>query len=220
MESVDGVAVEDHEKIMDIWGHLKELRSHLFKALLALLITTGFSFAIAKQIIDLLAVPIGGTDRLISIEVTENVSVFMRVSLLSGFILGLPFVLYELLAFTFPGLNPGEKRWILISIPLATVLFIVGVAFAYLVMLPAALPFLVEFLGIRTTVRLSNYFNFVTSLLFWIGLSFEMPLVVFVLAKFKLVTAKALASQWRIAIVVISIVAAVVSPTVDPINMG
>ena len=95
-----------------------------------------------------------------------------------------------------------------------------GVAFAYFVMLPTALPFLIEFLGIRTTPRLSNYFNFVTNLLFWIGMSFETPLFVFVLARLKLVTARGLARQWRIAVVVIAILSAVITPTPDPINMG
>ncbi len=207
-------------KEMDIWGHIGELRNRLFYALISLVVTTLLSFSFSDKLVHLLAVPIGGTQALISIEVTENVSTFMRVSLLSGFILALPFILYQLLAFIMPGLMPKERRWLLISIPLATLFFVSGVAFAYLIMLPAALPFLISFMGIKTTPRLISYFNFVTNLLFWIGVSFETPLLVFVMAKLRIVSASMLLKQWRIAIVVIAILAAVVTPTPDPVNMG
>ncbi len=207
-------------KEMSIWGHIGELRNRLFYALISLVVTTLLSFAFADKLVNLLAVPIGGTQSLISIEVTENVSTFMRVSLLSGFILAMPFILYQLLAFIMPGLMPRERRWLFVSIPLATLFFAIGVAFAYLVMLPAALPFLISFMGIKTTPRLINYFNFVTNLLFWIGVSFETPLLVFVAAKLHFVSAGQLARGWRIAVVVIAVLAAVVTPTPDPVNMG
>lgn len=213
-------SVETKPDEMDIWGHIGELRSRLFKSLIALAVTTVGSFFFAQQLIQLLTVPIGGLQNLISIEVTENISVFMKVSLLSGFIIALPFILYELLMFVMPALEPNERRWVLTAIPAATVLFVAGAAFAYLVMLPAALPFLVSFLGVTTTPRLSNYFSFVTNLLFWIGVSFETPLVIFVLAKLRLVNAKMLLAQWRPAIIVIAILAAVITPTPDPVNMG
>jgi sec-independent protein translocase protein TatC len=87
-------------------------------------------------------------------------------------------------------------------------------------MLPAALPFLISFIGVKTTPRLSNYFEFVTNLMFWIGLSFELPLVTFLLAKLGIVTPRLLAKQWRIAIVMIAIIAAFATPTPDPVNMS
>jgi len=208
------------DKVMSFWGHFDELRKRLFIGLIALVITTLISFAIAKRLIFILAQPVGGTQNLLSIEVTENMGVFMRVSLLSGFVMALPVIFYEVMAFVLPGLHPSEKKWVFMMIPLATLLFMIGVLFAYFVMLPAALPFLINFLGIKTTPRLSSYFSFVTGLLFWIGISFETPLVVFFLAKMKLVTAKGLARQWRVAIVVIAVLAAVITPTPDPVNMG
>jgi sec-independent protein translocase protein TatC len=207
-------------KEMGVWDHVKELRGRLFFALISLAVTTLGSFMFAQYAIEFLAVPIGGLQNLVSIEVTENVGVFFRVSLLSGFILALPFILYQLLAFITPGLYPQEKRMLLLSIPLATLLFIGGVAFAYYIMLPTALPFLVSILGVQTLPRLSNYINFVTNLMFWIGVAFETPLVVYALAKFHIVTAQALLKQWRIAIVIIAVIAAVVTPTPDPVNMG
>lgn len=208
------------EQSMTILGHIDELRKRLLKALIALIITTAISFSIGEKLIILLLYPIGGMQSVQSIEVTENVSVFMRVTLLSGFIFAFPVILYQLMGFILPGLTRTEKKWVILSIPFATLLFISGVMFAYYVMLPTAIPFLVSFLGIQTTPRISNYINFVTSLLFWIGMSFELPLLVFILAKLRIVTAKMLANQWRLAIVIIAIVAAMITPTVDPVNMG
>lgn len=209
----------EEQNTMTIWDHLDELRSRLIKAVIGLAIATIIGFWLSTYVINALTVPIGGLDKLQSIEVTENISVFMRVSLLTGFIISLPFILYQLLSFIFPGLLGVERKWILLLLPLATFMFIGGVSFAYFVMLRTAIPFLVGFLGIPTTPRLSSYINFVTNLLFWIGVCFELPLVAFFLAKLKIITPGMLAKQWRIAIVVIAVLAAVVSPTVDPINM-
>lgn len=205
---------------MTIWGHIGELRNRLFRCLLAMVVTIVITTIFGKQLIGFLAYPIGGVEKLTAIEVTENMSVFMRVSLLGGFILALPIILYELVAFVMPGLEKKERKYLLMAIPSASILFLAGAAFAFYVMLPAALPFLTDFLGIQTTPRLSNYISFVTNLVFWIGLSFETPLLIYILARFNIVTAAGLAKQWRIAIVVIAIVAAVVTPTADPINMG
>jgi sec-independent protein translocase protein TatC len=205
---------------MSIWSHIEELRKRLFVALVVLFATIIASFFFTDKLIAILAQPIGGLDKLVSIEVTENIAVFMRVSMLSGFIIALPVLLYEVIAFILPGLHPNEKRWIFFSIPFATLLFILGVVFAYYVMLPGALPFLISFIGIRTTPRLSNYFDFITGMLFWIGVSFETPMVIFILAKLKIVTAGQLARYWRFAVVIIAIIAAVVTPTPDPVNMS
>jgi sec-independent protein translocase protein TatC len=200
--------------------HLDELRRRLFKAFFALMVTTAISFSFSKQMVEYLATPIGGIGKLVSIELTENIAIFMKVSLLGGFILGMPFILYQILAFIMPGLKRNERIWLIILVPFATLLFAGGAAFTWFVMLPTAIPFLSNFMGITTQVRPENYFEFITRLMFWIGICFEMPLVVMFLAKLKIVTAKQLAGGWRYAIVVMAIVAAAVTPTVDPVNMG
>ncbi|MDZ4159262.1 MAG: twin-arginine translocase subunit TatC [Anaerolineaceae bacterium] len=207
-------------KSMTLWEHLGELRIRLFKALIALVLTTFISFLFAEKLVDILARPIGGIGAMVSIEVTENISIFMKVSLLSGFVLAFPPILYQLLAFILPGLTPKEKQWVLMIIPVGFLLFVSGVVFAYYVLLPTALPFLINFMGIRTIPRPVNYFSFVTNLLFWIGVCFEMPLLVYVLARFKVVTPGLLARQWRVAVLIIAILAAVITPTPDPVNMG
>jgi len=200
--------------------HLDELRIRVFKAFFALMITTGISFAFSRQIIEYLAGPIGGIAKLVSIELTENIAIFMKVSLLCGFVLGMPFIVYQTLAFILPGLKRNERVWLLIMVPFATLLFAGGAAFTWFVMLPTAIPFLTNFLGITTQARPENYFEFITRLMFWIGICFEMPLIIMFLAKLKFITAKQLVSGWRYAVVSMAIVAAAVTPTVDPVNMG
>ena len=200
--------------------HLDELRSRIFKAFFALIVTTGVSFAFSQQIIEYLAIPIGGTAKLVSIEITENIAIFMKVSILGGFILAMPVIVYQIMAFVFPGLQRNERVWLFIMVPFATLLFAGGVAFTWFVMLPTAVPFLAGFLGITTQVRPANYFDFITRIMFWVGVCFEMPLIVMFLAKLKFVSARQLASGWRYAMVGMAILAAAVTPTVDPVNMG
>jgi sec-independent protein translocase protein TatC len=212
--------VTDPERNMPLSGHIEELRKRLLYALIALGVGTLISFTYANNFIAFLAKPIGGLEFLQSIELTENISVFMRVALLCGFVISLPVILYELLAFILPGLQPRERHWVFWTIPAITLMFLLGAAFAFYVMLPAAIPFLTGFLGVTTIPRLSNYITFVTSLTFWIGIAFQAPLVVFFLAKLKLVDAGMLARQWRLAIILIAVVAAMVTPTVDPVNMA
>ncbi len=203
-----------------IWQHVDELRSRLVKAMGALVITTLASvFFLGQYVVALLAVPAGGLNTLQAIDPTEGIGVYMRVSLLTGFMFALPLIVYQILAFVVPGLYESEKRWLFLAIPTATILFASGVAFSYFVMLPAALPFLLNFL-VKTNPRVSTYVDFVTNLMFWIGISFEMPMVIFILAKFGLVTPAMLAKQWRYAIIIIAVMAAVITPTVDPINMS
>ncbi|GAP22551.1 Sec-independent protein translocase TatC [Leptolinea tardivitalis] len=212
--------LDDNSLLAGLAPHFQELRRRLLVALIALVVCVLASFVFADRIINFLVEPIGGLQKLQSIEVTENISVFMKVALLSGFILALPIIAYEIVAFIVPGLEPREKRWLFISLPFIVILFVAGVAFTYFVMLKAAIPFLVNFLGVQTVPRLSNYVGFVTNLMFWIGLSFESPLVVLLLAKLKLVNARMLLKGWRVAIIVSAVLAAIITPTTDPVNMG
>jgi sec-independent protein translocase protein TatC len=201
--------------------HLNALRKHLFRAVLAIFITTGLSFLFVHQILSFLAAPMaGGIDKLVAIDPTENVGTVFRVTLLSGFTIALPYIIFEIWLFVAPALKVRSRIKGLIAIPAAIVLFVGGMSFAFFIMLPTALPFLFNFMGLTTQPRPSSYYNFVTNIMFWIGVTFEFPLVIYVLASLGLVKAKMLASQWRLAIVIIAVIAAIVTPTVDPINMG
>jgi sec-independent protein translocase protein TatC len=202
------------------WDQVETLRGHLLRAVLGIAVGVGISAAFTNKIIKFLAVPIGGLQSLQIIEVTESVGVFMTVALLSGVAISLPYVVFEFWLFAAPGLKPRERWFGLIGIPLAAIFFIGGMAFTYYILLPSALPFLLNFEGFKAQIRPESYFSFVTGLLFWIGIAFEFPLVIYVLTAIGFVKPKVLAKQWRIAVVIISIVAAAITPTVDPVNMG
>jgi sec-independent protein translocase protein TatC len=200
--------------------HLEALRRHILRALVVLILAVLASMAFTQQILDWLSIPIGGLGELQAIEVTESVGAFMRVALLSGFTIALPYIGIEIIAFLNPGLRRRERITILILIPVATLLFITGAAFTYSVMLKPALNFLLEFLGIETAIRPSNYIRFVTGLMFWIGISFQFPLIIYGLATLGVVDARSLIKGWRFAILGIAVLAAAVTPTIDPVNMG
>ena len=212
--------MEDTSPQMSLLSHIKELRTRLLVCVIALVVTTALSFAFSQSLAEFLARPIGGLQAMSSIDVTENVSAFMKISLLSGVIMALPVILFEVMAFLMPGLHPKERTWIWMVVPSATIFFSLGVAFAYFFMLPTALPFLLNFMGIVTSPRPNNYFSFVTNLMFWVGVSFEMPLVMYILARLKIISAKGLVKQWRIALVGSAVLAALITPTPDPVNMG
>lgn len=209
-----------HDEPMGLLDHIEELRRRLLISLIALAIGTAVGLIFGERVLRFLTTPIGGLEQLQSIEITENVGVFMRVSLLTGFVVALPVIFYELLIFVLRGLTPRETRSVLLAIPAAVLLFLGGAAFAYYILLPTAIPFLTSFLGVETRPRLSNYVSFISGLIFWLGISFEMPLLVYILARFRIVTAGFLLKQWRYALIVIAVVAAIITPTVDPVNMA
>jgi sec-independent protein translocase protein TatC len=210
-------AVENPQSILI---HIDALRKHLLRAVGALALTTVLSFAFASRIIDILAQPVGGIEGLVAIDPTEPIGVFMRVSLLSGFALALPYIALEIWLFAAPGLGRDSRIFGLVAIPIATIFFLGGVAFAYFVMLPTAIPFLVNFMGMTSELRPASYIRFVTGIMFWIGIAFQFPLVIYVLARLGFIRARTLASQWRLAIVVMAVMAAAITPTVDPVNMA
>ena len=200
--------------------HIEELRRRLLRALIALAVGVVISALFTNRILAWMARPVGGLEKLEAIEVTENLGVFMQVALLGGVILAMPVIVYQVWRFVTPGLYPHEKRYVYMLAPAATLLFLAGAAFAYFVMLPAAIPALLGFAPIPTRPRPANYISFVTSLMFWVGISFEMPLFIFFLAKVRLVSPRALVRNWRLAVFLIALLAALVTPTGDPINMA
>ena len=209
-----------NDKNMPIMGHLRELRNVLIKCAIALAFTSAIAFVFTTPILQFLIAPYGNV--LETIDPTENVTTYFRVALVAGAVLAMPFLVYFIWTFIAPGLEAKEKRYVRFIVPGATILFLIGVAFAWFFMLPAAIRFLSDFEPdiFKTSWRASAYIPFVTSLMFWIGVAFELPLVVFFLAKLKIVTAAQLLKWWRFAVVGAAIVAAVITPTVDPFNMA
>jgi sec-independent protein translocase protein TatC len=204
---------------MSFFEHLDELRIRLTRAMIALVVGTALGLFVTNQVLEYLVSPYG--ERLQVLGPTESVISYFRVALMIGGILSIPIITYQLLMFIIPGLTQKEKRILLMAIPAITLLFIVGVAFAWFILVPPALGFLE---GFQPTIfkpewTADLYLSFVTSLLFWMGVAFETPLVFFVIALLGLVTAGVLIRNWRIAIVGAAIAAALITPTIDPVNM-
>lgn len=219
MDVVTGV-ITDAEIRANLWQQFDDFRKHLLRAVIMLFVGVGVSFKYTIPLMTYLSAPVGGLDNLQAIEVTEEIGVFMRVALMSGIAVTLPYTAFELWWFAAPGLRPREKKMGLTGIPLATLLFAGGMAFTFFVLLPAALPFLGGFTNINEAWSAREYFSFVTGLMLWIGLFFEFPLVIYILTSIGFVKPDVLAKQWRLAVVIISILAAAVTPTIDPVNMG
>ncbi len=215
--------VTEQEARASLWEHVDVLRMHLLRMLIALAIGVGISFIYARDLAILLAKPLhSGTAVLQTIDVTESVSVFMKIAMVGGVLLSLPYIAFEWWLFAAPGLNPRERKIGLFGIPLASLFFAGGVTFTYFIM-PAALKALQSFndyMGFTTNWRPNSYYGFITSLMFWLGVFFEFPLVIYILTSIGLVKPQVLLQQWRLAVVIIAIIAAVVTPTVDPVNMG
>ncbi len=223
-QAEDTTSVEDGG-MMSILDHLNELRRRLTYAAIAILITTAFSFIFADQFLEFLLEPysrsVEGGAALQTLRPTEGIETYFRVSLLSGVILAMPVILFEFWRFIRPALRKNEERYIYIFIPSALLLFGLGISFAWYVLAPAAIYFLANFMGdiFRAEWTGQEYISFVTRLLLWIGLSFQMPIIIYVIARVGLVTAATLKNQWRVAVVLIAVLAAVITPSVDPVTM-
>ena len=204
---------------MSFFEHLEELRVRLFRAVLAVGIGMLVSVVITDPVLNYLKGPYGGN--LIILDPVDSIVVFFRVSLLLGAILASPMITYQIFMFVMPGLTRKERRWVLNALPATTALFLIGVAFTWFVLVPAYINFLKGFESSIFTVNYSadNYISFVTSVLFWHGAAFETPVVFFILGKLGVVTAGSMLRYWRHAIVAASIVAAFITPTVDPLTM-
>jgi len=199
--------------------HLAALRRHIFRSLVVFFVAAGAAYIFLDDLLAWITVPIGGIDQLRAVEVTEPIGVAMRVVVLAGFALALPYITMEIFLFIAPALSRRARVGGLLAIPLVVAFFFGGMAFAYYFILPTGLPVLLNFLPVPTEIRPSSYMRFVTGLMFWIGLVFEFPLVSYLLASLGVISARTLLNNWRIAVVIMAVLAAVITPTIDPINM-
>jgi len=204
---------------MGVLDHLNELRKRLTWAAIALVLATIISFAFANQILEFLVAPYGGL--LQTIRPTEGLETFFKVSLLAGAVFAMPVIMFQIGKFLWPGLEKKERKYVYIFVPATTGLFLLGVSFAWYILLPAATTFLSTFMPdiFITEWTSTEYIGFITTFLFWIGVSFEMPVIIYALARTGTVSAQTLREQWRFALVAIAVIAAAVTPTVDPVTM-
>ena len=222
----DDDELEDgHGGQMSFFEHLDELRQRIMKAFFSLVVGTVIGAVVAARVLDFLQGPYAKikpddpTFRVLG--PTGGVVAYFRVALLVGGIIAIPVITYQVLMFFLPALTRKERRVLVSSLPAIYGLFLIGVAFSWFILIPPALGFLGGFQPTLFTPEWTAdlYIGFVTSLLFWMGVAFETPLVFFVLSIMGFVSAWALLRNWRIAIVGASIAAAVITPTIDPVNM-
>lgn len=209
-------AFEEPQSVME---HIRALRGHIFRSLVALILFAVVAFAILPQLLDWVAQPIGGLGEMEAVDVTEPIGVSMRVVFLAAFTAALPYMTYEIFLFVAPALSRRARVIGLLAIPLVVLFFFGGMAFAYYVILPTGLPVLLNFMNVPTQIRPSSYIRFVTGIMFWMGLVFEFPLLSYVLSMMGVISGQVLAKNWRIAVVIMAVLAAVITPTIDPVNM-
>jgi len=155
------------------------------------------------------------------VDPTEGFVTYFRVALVLGLVLAIPVILYQVVAFVLPALRRRERRYLYLLLPGAALMFALGLTFGYFVVLPRSINFLAEFMiqYAEPNWRLLNYIAFVTNLLFLVGVVFLTPLVVYILSKLGIVSPAFLTRYRRHAIVVLSVLAAVLTPTPDPFTM-
>jgi sec-independent protein translocase protein TatC len=134
----------------------------------------------------------------------------------------MPWIVHQVLIYVLPALTGREKRTLVWIIPGATFLFLVGAAFARYVMVPTAIPFLLGFWSdlIEQNWMVDEYIPFITGMIFWVGVAFETPLIMAFVARMGVVTAQQFLKAWKFAVIAIAVLAAFITPTPDPLNMG
>jgi len=199
---------------------LNKLRWHIIRSLIAMVIATIVAWFRVEPIIDFLAEPVGGVQKLQVLELTESLGVYMKVALIVGFGFSILYIAFELWFYIAPGVSV-KTRWLsLIAIPASFVLFWIGAWFTHTYILPTTVDFLLNFGDFQANPIAGKYFSLITRLLFWISISFEFPLLTAGMALAGWITYRDLLKQWRLAVVIIAVIAAVVTPTTDPGSMA
>ena len=215
---------EEEGKVLTIIEHLLELRRRVMISVVALVVGVGVSiWPLTKYTVHFLVKPaqreLPGF-KLHQFQLLDYWSTYFRVSLLLGVALAMPVIMYQILAFVGPGLTKQERRWFFPIVLGASLMFIAGMAFAYYAELPPALRFLLKpnTSDVEPTIGVATYIDTVTRLLLLTGLVFEMPFVIMGLAKIGIVRSRQLLGWWRYAIMLAFVLAAIVTPSIDPVT--
>jgi len=208
---------------MSFLDHLEELRRRIFHAIAALFVGVIICWTFADNIYEVLAKPL--TMLLRELHMEESLvytnpvapfSLYVHLSLIAGLFLASPYVLYQVWAFISPGLYPNEKKYAIPFVLLSSALFISGGVFAYTIAFPAALRFLLTFgHQFRPLITINEYFSLATTIILGLALVFELPILILFLTLLRVVTPTFLIKNFRYAVLLIFILAAVITPTPD-----
>ncbi len=207
---------------MGFLEHLDELRKRLMWSLVSIVVAFLATLSQAKRILEFLLRPIRpmlGDARPVFIDLTEPFLLYMKVALLAALFLSAPFVLYQVWAFISPGLYARERRYALPFVLFASVFFLAGGAFGYYVGFPVASKFLLSIADeFQPALRISSLFGFQSKIILGLGAVFELPTVIYFLARLGLVTPRFLWRNFKYAILIIFIIAAIITPTPDVVT--
>jgi len=206
---------------MSLFDHLEELRRRIFYALIAVVVGVVGCFIIVKPIVQLLEVPAQGV-KFLQLAPGEYFFVSLKVAGYSGLVVSSPFILYQIIQFVLPGLTRRERRLLGPVVLGSSILFAVGIVFAYLLLIPAALKFFINYGEgvVEQLWSIDKYFELVLVLLFSTGLAFQIPIVQLLLGALGIVSAQAMLSGWRYIIVGSVVLGAIITPSTDPLTQS
>ncbi len=212
-----------HPDKMTFLEHLEELRQRLVRALVYLAGGFAVCWGFREPIFHFLVAPMrraGYNDAFIFTSPAEALMLYMKMAFFAGIFVALPFVLYEIWAFIAPGLYRHEKAWAIPFIGMGSIFFTLGALFGHYVLFPTTFRFLAGFGGpdMRFLPKIDEYWSFYSWFLLGLGLVFQIPVIIFVLARIGLVTPRLLLKGWKFAVLGSFVVAAFVTPTPDVVN--
>ena len=210
----------DHEEQLTVVDHLGELRSRLIVSMAAFLVAFGLTTWQSHLVIEILNAPLPGGLEPITLSPTEPFVTTLKNAAYAAVLLVLPVLLYQVYAFIVPAFSQRNRRLAAPLLLMVPVLFIGGVVFCYLVVLPPALQFLLNFNAseFNTQLRAADYYSFATLTMIAMGIGFQVPVGVVVLTRLGVVSVNQLRSSRRYAVVVIAVLAALL-PTLDPVTL-
>jgi sec-independent protein translocase protein TatC len=199
---------------MSLVDHLQELRRRLLIIIIAVAMGSAISYFYASELVHYITAPAG---KLYYMSPAEAFFTYLKVSFFAGFLLALPIVLYQVWAFIVPALSTKERIASFILVPSAVVLFFIGLAFSYSLVLPAGIKFFMGFAteDLQPMLSLGQYISFVISFLLPFGFIFELPLFIVVLAKLGMIGSEFLTARRKHVLVLSFVVGAIISPTPD-----
>lgn len=210
-----------HDEQISLVGHLDELRSRILYSLVALAAAFALCFWQSNLILDIAAAPLPAADQaLVVLAPTEAFMTTLTVCMYAAIVVAAPFISYQIFAYVLPAFSPRERRVVMPLVLAIPALFIIGVVFAYFVILPAAVDFLLSFNSeqFSTELRARDYYSFFSTTLIAGGVVFQVPVIILALVRLRIVTVSQLRKYRRYAYLAIALIAAAL-PGVDPITM-
>jgi sec-independent protein translocase protein TatC len=206
---------------MSLFDHLEELRRRIFYSLIALGVGAIGCFVGVKPIVHLLEIPARGV-KFLQLAPGEFFFVSLKVAGYSGLLVASPFILYQIILFVLPGLTRRERRAIGPIVVGSSVLFFVGLAFAYIALIPAALNFFISYGAdvVEQAWSIDKYFEFVLQLMLLTGLAFQVPIIQLLLGYLGIVSSEQMLSGWRLVILASTIAGAILTPSTDPLTQS